>query len=189
VRRVRGEEWQQVDPESIDPELQGALHKMNPKQVALFCAWVVNGRNINAAARQIGFNESYARKLFSQDSAFKKARTYLEDIVLLEDQEWIDCLPRARQTMRSLLVAKDEKVRYPAAKDIVDRAEGKAVARVDMNIREHQPSLTDGEMQLALSLMQHAALGFAEAVADIRAHPAESEQWIAEQRLPRNAGS
>jgi hypothetical protein len=35
--------------------------------------------------------------------------------------------------------------------------------------------------------MHHTGLGFAEAVAHIRANPAESEQWVAERCRPRNA--
>jgi hypothetical protein len=179
VEKVRGgEEWQQVDPADMDPKLRQALYKMNPKQVALFCAWVINGRNISAAGRQVGFHPVYARQLFTTHPAFKEAKRYLQSIVLMEDQEWIDCLPQARQTLRSLLVAKDEKVRYLAAKDIVDRAEGKAVARMDMTIREDRPSITDAQMQLIFSIMQTMSVGFAEAKAWVEKHPEESQKWI-----------
>lgn len=192
VAKVHGEEWQQVDPPGMDEGLKSALYQMNPKQVALFSAWVINGRNIRQAARTVGYSQDHAYDLFNNSPAFREAKSYLSAIVLMEDQEWIDCLPQARQTLRSLLIAKDEKVRYLAAKDIVDRAEGKPVARVDMTVRDERPSLTDGQMQLAFSLMQHSGIGFAEAVAWIRDHPDEAQVWIAanatKQLAARNGG-
>ncbi len=94
----------------------------------------------------------------------------------------------ARQTLRSLLLSKDPKVRYLAAKDIVDRAEGKAVARVDMTVREDKPSLTDGQMQLAFSLMRAKGIGFAEAVTWIQRNPDESDRWIRQNAIKTGMG-
>jgi hypothetical protein len=179
VAKIKGEEWQQVDPEGMDDKLKDIMYKMNPKQVALFCAWIVNGRNITQAARQVGYNPVHARSMFSTHAAFQEAKNYVGAIMTLEDQEWIDCLPQARQTMRSLMLAKDEKVRFWAAKDIVDRAEGKPTTRVDMTIRDDRPSLSDGQLQLVISLMQTHRISFAEAKAHVEAHPDEAARWIA----------
>jgi hypothetical protein len=179
VAKVQGEEWQQVDPEGMDDKLRDLMYKMNPKQVGLFCAWIVNGRNITQAARQVGYAPAHARKMFTTHPAFTEAKNYIGAIMTLEDQEWIDCLPQARQTMRSLMMAKDEKVRFWAAKDIVDRAEGKPTSRVDMTIRDDRPSLSDGQLQLVISLMQTHSISFAEAKAHVEAHPDEAARWIA----------
>jgi hypothetical protein len=179
VAKVQGEEWQQVDPEGMDDKLRDLMYKMNPKQVGLFCAWIVNGRNITQAARQVGYSPEHARKMFTTHPAFTEAKNYIGAIMTLEDQEWIDCLPQARQTMRSLMLAKDEKVRFWAAKDIVDRAEGKPTSRVDMTIRDDRPSLSDGQLQLVISLMQTHRISFAEAKAHVEAHPDEAARWIA----------
>jgi hypothetical protein len=178
-RKPAGEEWVVDLPDDMNPILLDAVNKMNPKQVALFSAWVINGRNVSAAARQVGYHPQHARTLFKSHSGFLEAKNYLKDIVLLEDQEWIDCLPQARQTLRSLLNARDEKVRLWAAKDIVDRAEGKPTTRVDMTIRDERPSLSDGQLQLVISIMQTTGVSFAEAKAHVEAHPDEAERWIA----------
>jgi hypothetical protein len=173
------EEWVVEVPEGMDPGLEAQLSSMNVKHVALFCAWLVNGQNISAAARSIGYAPVYAMELFRSHPSFQDAKQYIDRIMTLEDQEWIECLPQARQTLRSLLLAKDEKVRYLAAKDIVDRAEGKATTRVDMTVRDERPSLTDAEMQLAFSLIQQTGISFAEARDYIKGHPDEVSAWIA----------
>jgi hypothetical protein len=183
-----GEQWEVIEPAGMDPKLQEALQQMNTKQVALFCAWVINGRNITQAARQIGYNVSYAQRLFTQDPAFQEAKGYLQDIVMLEDQDWIECLPQARQTLRSLLNSPDDKVKYLAAKDIVDRAEGKPIARTTMTLRDERPTLSDGQMQLLFSIMQATGVGFAEAKAWMEKHPEESQRWIAENTKALPAG-
>jgi hypothetical protein len=183
---VGGEEWAVLEARDskLDNQLKKTLDNMNPKQVALFCAWVVNGRNISAAGRQIGYAEQHARGLFSKHPAFLAARERVEDILSVEDEEWIESLPEARRTLRQLLKARDEKVRLWAAQDIVNRAEGKPVAKVDMTVREERPSLTDGEMQLAISIMQQTGRPFPEVREWIRQHPEEVRGWVAQHATP-----
>jgi hypothetical protein len=179
-KTVRGEEWEVVGGDSLPPDLREILAQMDPKQVSLFTVWAINGRNISAAARQAGYNESHARRLFSMDTLFLAARRWVETALYEEDLQWTELLPRARRTLRDLLTSKDEKVRFMAAKDIADRAEGKASVRVDMTITEHRPSLTEGEVQLAISLVQQADMGFAEARQWIYDNPEQVQAWISQ---------
>jgi len=179
VEKVRGEEWRREDPIREDPALQEMTRKMNAKQLALFTAWVMNGRNLSAAARAVGYHPSYAHTLMKSSPVFERAAEYANQKLEAEDKEWIECLPDARQTLRSLMRnSKDDKVRYLAAKDIVDRAEGKPVAKVDMQVRDERPSITDEEMQMAFSLMQQAGWTFPQAMEWMRSHPEKVQQWV-----------
>lgn len=167
-----------VVSEAGDPVLQQKLDKLTPQQVALIVVWGQNGNNISAAGKSVGYNPSYARWLFSNHPLIKEAVEYLEGMGL-EDKEWLELLPEARMTMRSLLKCQDPKVRYWAAKDIVDRAEGKPTIKIDKTIRDERPSLSDGQMQLAFSLMQARGMNFTQAKNWVLEHPEESGRWIA----------
>lgn len=140
-------------------------------------AWLTNGNNEKRAALQTGYTVKTVKEVLDSDP--------VQEFILLvqafrptEAQEWIDLLPEARYTMRNLLRSEDDKVRYLAAKDIVDRAEGKATQKVDMTVRDERPGMSDEEMQLAFSIMQQAETGFAETVEWMRAHPDEVAEWI-----------
>lgn len=173
-----GEVWEIATPPELHPELADAIKDLKPKEVALFCAWVMNGRNITGAARQIGMKPAYAQRLFSVHPGIRAAIDWLHNIVLPEDQDWTLLLPQARRTIATLLDARDEKVRFWAAKDIADRAEGKPTARLDMTIRDERPSLSEGELQLLFSIMQATGVSYAEAVTWIRSHPDDVQQWV-----------
>jgi hypothetical protein len=172
--------WKKVLTPDAPEELRDITHAMNAQQLALFGQWVTNGRNISKAARDVGYAESYARNIFSKNPAFVAARKLLKETLTEEDKEWIDMIPQAKRTLLSLLEAEDEKVRYLAAKDIVDRGEGKAISRITHTVKDERPTMSEGEMQLAFSLMKERGMPFAEAQEFIRNNPHRVAQWIAE---------
>lgn len=155
------------------------IKDMTPQQVALFAAMLTNGGNITKAARQVGMNESYARRLASKHAVFREALRQYGHAMKTCLEDWTEIVPRAKATMISLLQDEDGKVRYLAAKDIIDRAEGKAINRMELNVKDERPQLTEGEVQLAFNLMKSKGISYPEAVALIKDHPEDAAQWIA----------
>jgi hypothetical protein len=172
-------QWEQEYRERLkaSPAVKKALRRVPPRHAALAVAWLTNGENLKRAALQSGYAEGTARTILNSDPV-QELILHVRAFRPSEDQEWIDLLPEARYTLRNLLRSEDDKVRYLAAKDIVDRAEGKARQRVDMTVRDERPGMTDEEMQLAFSIMRQAGTGFAETVEWMRAHPDEVKEWI-----------
>lgn len=155
------------------------LQGLTPQQVALFAAMLVNGGNITRAARSVGMNGSYARRLVAKEGPFREAIRAYGDGMRTCLEEWLDLVPRAKAAMVRLLNDPDGKVQYLAAKDILDRAEGKAVSRSEIRVRDERPILNEGEVQLAFALMQRKGIGYAQAVDLIRQNPEDAAQWIA----------
>lgn len=171
---------QEVTTRAQDSPLQG----LTPQQVALFAAMLVNGGNISRAARSVGMNASYARRLVSTNEVFREAIRAYGDGMHTCLEEWLDLIPRAKAAMVRLLNDPDGKVRYLAAKDILDRAEGKPVSRSEVRVRDERPALSEGEVQLAFSLMRRRGISYAEAVEMIRRHPEEASRWIEARAVP-----
>lgn len=164
------------------------LQDMTPQQVALFAAMLVNGGNITRAADTVGMNASYARRLVSQHRVFREAiRQYGEGMRTCL-QDWLDLVPQAKATMLALLQDPDGKVRYLAAKDIIDRAEGKPVNKVDLTLRDSRPELSEGEVQLAFSLMKSRGISYPQAVQLIRENPEDAAEWVAAHAVLRQEG-
>jgi hypothetical protein len=155
------------------------------EQGALLAAWVMTG-SITEAARQIGMNPSYARRIMSQHPVVSVVKRKLEehlkatgDKALVESvATWEELVPKAKGVMLSLLDSEDEKVRLWAAQDIVNRAEGKPTARVDHTVtHQNSPSLPEADVQLAVSLVSQLGWPLAQALEWIRQHPEEAAGW------------
>lgn len=180
-QKLTRKQWEEEYRERLkaDPAVKKALRNVPPRHAALAIAWLTNGNNEKRAAIQTGYTLATAKNILQSDP--------VQELMLLvkafrptEAQEWTELLPEARYTLRQLMRSDDDKVRYLAAKDIVDRAEGKPTQKVDMTVRDEAPTMTDEEMQLAFSIMQQAGTGFAETVQWMRAHPDEVKEWIEE---------
>ena len=143
----------------------------------------MNGGNITEAARQVGYNPSYARSLMAKHPALRGAIQHYKEQMASCLAEWAELLPKAKATLLALLHDPDARVRYLAAKDIIDRAEGKPVGRMNIAVQEQGPALTEGEVQLAFALMQQLGWSYAEAVQYIQSHPHEVQAWIRKHTL------
>lgn len=158
--------------------------QLTAQQAALLAAWVTTG-NISKAAQLVGMNASYARRLFSQNANIALVAAAIEEhmqgvartAVAEAVEEWAELVPRAKAVMMDLLGANDEKVRLWAAQDIVNRAEGKPVAKVEHKHTSEGPQLTEAQMRLAFSLCQAHGLSMAEALEYMRQHPQDVRQW------------
>jgi len=166
------------DLDHLPKALREASQGLSGKQLALLTAWMRNGRNQRKACETVGYSEPHASVLFNNHPLFVAAKEMISTLEDEETREWADLLPTAKRTLVSLLEAKDEKVKYLAAKDIVDRAEGKAINRVSHTVTEYQSSLSDGEIQLVISIMHAKGLSFPEAVRVIQQNPDKAQQWI-----------
>lgn len=165
------------------------IKDLTPQQVALFAAMLVNGGKITPAAKQVGMNPSYARRLVSKHAVFRDAIRQYGDGMRTCLQDWMDLVPQAKAAMVALLNDEDGKVRYLAAKDIIDRAEGKAVNRVDLNLRDERPQLSEGEVQLAFSLMKSRGISYPEAVQLIKQNPEDAAEWISRNAVATEVGN
>lgn len=180
-RKLTRKQWREEYQKALkaDPGFGRLLKRMSPRHAALLVAWTTNGNNLHRAAHQVGYSMTTARKIFSTE-AFREARLMVEAFIPEEDREWLEILPEARHTLRTLMKSPDDKVRYLAAKDIADRGEGKAITRIDMQIRDENPSMTDDHLQLAFSIMQQTGKGFAEVRDWMLSHPEEVGAWISQ---------
>lgn len=187
-KKLTIEEWRAQYGRALraDPGFQRAMQRLPPKHAALLVAWATNGNNIYRAAKALNYTPNTAKTIMATDG-FQEAMRFVDTFVPSEERQWLEILPEAKHTLRQLLKSPDDKVRYLAAKDITDRAEGKAITRIDMSIRDESPSLSDAEMQLAFSIMQQAQLGFAETLLWMRAHPKEVAEWVAANVRPVGA--
>lgn len=163
------------------------LQGLTPQQVALFAAMLINGGNISRAAQTVGMNPSYARRIVSRHAVFREAiRQYGQGMKTCL-QDWMELVPRAKQEMLNLLNDPDGKTRYLASKDILDRAEGKAINRMDLNIKDERNLLSEAEIQLAMSLMRARSITYAEAVRLIQANPEDTQAWIEKNAIRKPA--
>ena len=163
-----------TDVEDVKEVMDGATET----EVAVISAMILNGGNASQAAKTLGMNASYVRRMVSNKPVIRKAVELYKHTMLSSLVEWSELIPLAKGTLQSLLHDPDGKVRYLAAKEILDRAEGKAVARVDMKVTDERPVLSELEVQLAFSMMKDLGWDYAACVQYIRDNPAETQQWV-----------
>jgi len=184
-RKLTRQQWREEYGRALraDPGFTKAMQRLPPRHAALLVAWATNGNNIEAAAEALNYSVATA-KTIEKTEGFQEAQRFVDAFIPSEARQWLDILPEARFTLRDLMKSSDDKVRYLAAKDIVDRSEGKSITRIDMSIRDETPSMTDEEMQLAFSIMQQASLGFADTLTWMRANPQQVKDWIKANAKP-----
>jgi hypothetical protein len=151
--------------------------------IALISAMIINGGNITGAAKQLGMNASYCRDMVSKHPLIREVVAKYRETMISSLDDWVTLVPRAKGAMLALLNDRDGKVRYLAAKDILDRAEGKATSKLDVKITDERPVLSELEAQLAFALMQQKGMSYAAAVQWIKGNPQEVTQWIEKNAL------
>ena len=180
-------------PEGVDvskvAEVEEMLASATDTEVALTVAMILNGGNITKAADTIGINGSYARGLVSRKPVIRQAAQMYRDTMLTSLAEWTQLVPQAKGTLMALLHDSDGKVRYLAAKEILDRAEGKAVAKVDLTVKDERPALSELEVQLAFSMMRELGWDYARCVQYIKDNPQETDEWISRERARIGSGT
>ncbi len=159
------------------------MESANETTIALISAMIINGGNISGAAEQLGMNASYCRNLVSKHPLIREVVAKYRETMISSLDDWVTLVPRAKGAMLSLLNDRDGKVRYLAAKDILDRAEGKATSKLDVKITDERPVLSELEAQLAFALMQQKGMSYAAAVQWIKGNPQEVTQWIEKNAL------
>jgi hypothetical protein len=164
---------------------------LSDAEVELLASWIETG-NITESAKVVGLAPGYARERFAKNPVLKQIagkirkgiETTLQEKVEEYTGEWMDLLSEAKGRLRSLMLeARDEKVQLWAAQYIVDRAQGKATAKVDHRIVEYKAIPDEGVMQLALSIVHQEGLSLPAALEYIRQHPDEVEEWKKTQAL------
>ena len=155
--------------------------RSTPQQMQFVAELVRNGGNASAAARSVGYHPDHGRRLVSRNATVKAAVDSLHEQAEAELREWAELAPRAQARLEELLEADDSRVALMAAREILDRAVGKPVAKMQHTVREEAPRLSEGQMQLVLSMMMELGWAFATCVEYVKQHPEEAQQWIAEK--------
>jgi phage terminase small subunit len=119
------------------PEKKG----LSDKQEAFAVAYVTNGGNATAAAKEAGYSEDAARVLGPRNL---RNALVLQRIYELTVQHIAAHAPKALGTMDKLLTARSEFVRFNAAADLLNRAGFKPVERHQMQV--------DGEFTVSIDL-------------------------------------
>jgi hypothetical protein len=161
--------------------LASVVQDVAVRDLAFFCEWLLSGRNVSEASRKVGISNQTGAKILR--TTLKAAKWYVDNNIPEERREWVELVPEAKGTLRELLKSKDHKVRFLAAQDIVNRAEGKPVGRTELKVEMPSVSLSDEEVQLVVSLMAARQIGYAEAVDLIRKHPEDAQRWIERNAL------
>lgn len=97
-----------------------------------------------------------------------------------EVRDWAEHLGRAQGTLLDLLDSEDDRVRKDVAMYLVNRAQGMPSQKVDQTVTHHS-SLSEIEMQAALSLVQGRGLTLSQATRYVREHPDEVRAWAQAQ--------
>ena len=139
---------------------------------------VANGGNATAAARAVGYHPDHGRRLVSRDATVRATLERIQDETQAELREWVDLAPRAQERLLELVESADEKVALSAAREILDRAIGKAPVKVEKTV-EHRGGLTEVEMQCVLSIMAAYRWSLLEAQEYVRSNPEEVQEWAA----------
>ena len=147
---------------------------------------VANGGNATAAARAVGYHPDHGRRLVSRDATVRATLDRMQDETQAELREWVDLAPRAQERLAELVESPDEKVALAAAREILDRAIGKAPVKVEKTV-EHRTGLTEIELQCVLSLMAAYKLSLLEAQEYVRSNPVEVQEWAAKNCVVRPA--
>lgn len=153
--------------------------RIKPKQARFLAELTQNGGNVSAAARAVEVHPSTAHN-WMQKKWIAEAYQQIVDDMKGAVQDWNDLLGRAQRTMLDLLDADDARVRADMAKYIINRAQGMPTQKVDQTVRG-ETSLSEVEMQAALSLVQGRGLRLREATRYVREHPEEVQAWARAQ--------
>jgi hypothetical protein len=123
------------------PKRETEKARLTEKQEAFAVAYVTNGGNATAAAKDAGYSEDAARVLGPRNL---RNPLILQRIYDLTVQQIAASAPAALGTMGKLLNARSEFVRFNAAADLLNRAGFKPVERHQMQV--------DGELTVTIDL-------------------------------------
>lgn len=154
--------------------------RASPTKRAKFIAELVaNGGNLTQAAVSVGYHPQHGRRL-AKDPEVQAALEQATKTVENNITQWAAMQEAARQKMYNLMSsANDERVQLLAAKEIIERHEGKTTAKV-----EHSGEVTtrviedEGTIMAIMTLMGRRGWSLAQAFTYVKANPTEVSEWM-----------
>ena len=153
-------------------------------------ALAYTGGDLRRAAALVGLNRATVERMIAENpelaEALEEARALVRSRLASILRPWEELAPRAQEVLEAALTATkkdgtpDWRYRLEAAREILDRALGKPVARVEATVEEAAGPALDPELaQRAMVVSIVRRLPAVEAVAWVRAHPDEAEKLFA----------
>jgi len=150
-------------------------------------ALAYTGGDLRRAAALVGLNRATVERMIAENpelaEALEEARALVRSRLASVLRPWEELAPRAQEVLEAALMATkkdgtpDWKHRLEAAREILDRALGKPVARVEAAVEEAAGPALDPELaQRAMVVSIVRGLPAVEAVAWVRANPDEAER-------------
>jgi len=153
-------------------------------------ALAYTGGDLRRAAALVGLNRATVERMIAENpelaEALEEARALVRSRLASVLRPWEELAPRAQEVLEAALTAvkkdgtPDWRYRLEAAREILDRALGKPVARVEATVEEAAgPALDPNLAQRAMVVSIVRRLPAVEAVAWVRANPDEAEKLFA----------
>jgi hypothetical protein len=158
-----------------------------PKQAEFVAELVINGGNATAAARKVGFSESYGRQLATRNIAIRAALDYVKEQNLAKAIQWTDLIPLAQQELLDLIAnSENDMVKFNALKLIIEHGEGKPVSRTEAIIehRKDAASVSPETYRWAINQMVTTGEPLAALLEKARKNPLLVREW-ARANAPR----
>lgn len=153
--------------------------RIKPVQARFLAELTVNGGNVSAAARAVGVSPSTGKNWMAKPHISAGYDQFLESVGH-QVADWGGLLGRAQQTLVTLLDSDDDRVRKDVAMYLVDRNLGKVSQKIDATVTRRE-SLSEIELQAALSLVAEHGLTLADASRYVRENPDEVSAWASRQ--------
>lgn len=158
-------------------------------RAALLAEYRLNGGNISKAAEAVGMNPSYARRIAAQDDGFRMLLKATDEAPMNRIIEWNRLVGKAQETLLELLESPDQRVRFMATREILDRAEGKPTQKTEKTETKVKVSIDQDTMSLALSLLATGkAPSLQEAILKARTEPEKVRAWLDAAPTGREVG-
>lgn len=151
----------------------------SPKRAAFIAELATNGGNLSKAAKAVGYHPQHGRRL-AADPDVQAALSQAKETVNRQLVEWGEMQSDARRKLYELMNgAEDERVQLLAAKEIIERNEGKTTAKVEHSGEVRTKIIQDeGTIMAIMTLMGRRRWTLAQAFAYVKAHPQEVQEWM-----------
>lgn len=180
----------EAEDTTVEEVLTGKNHRykqdvirLTENRMALLVEYKRNGGNVSKAAEAVGLNPSYARRVAAQDPGFRRLLQVVDEAPVTRVIEWSKLVGKAQDTLIELLDGEDSRVKFMAAREILDRAEGKPTQKVDKREVKVQTQIDQDTMMNALRLLAAGAEeSLASALLRAQKHPEEVQKWLSSGR-------
>lgn len=153
--------------------------RLTEKRAALLAEYRLNGGNVTKAAEVVGLNPSYARRVAATDPGFRLLLEATNKAPLTKLVQWGKLTGKAQETLLELMDCEDNRVRFMAAREVLDRAEGKPTQKTEKTETKVTASIDQETMMMALSLVATGVVAsLQEAILKARTDPSGVQRWL-----------